>query len=152
MIGESDGLNSRYVGLLRKVEGRSARAAWIAACTSRAAPLISRLKPNWMTICAEPTELVDVSCETSAIAPRRRSSGAATVDAMMSGLAPAMLACTTITGKVMFGNGATGNLKYANKPDSKMATASKVVATGLRINSPGILTARARWPDRGACA
>src|ERR1700761_6925436 len=143
MIGESDGLNSRYVGLLRKVEGRSARAAWIAACTSRAAPLISRLKPNWMTICADPTERVDVSCETSAIAPRRRSSGSATVDAMMSGLAPAMFACTTITGKAMFGNGATGSRKYASAPAIRIAIARSVVATGRRMNNAEMFTALA---------
>ena len=55
MIGESAGLNWRQVGLPRSVVGRSARAAWIAACTSRAAPLMSRLTSNWATIRAEPT-------------------------------------------------------------------------------------------------
>src|SRR6187402_859768 len=111
MIGASDGLYCRYVGLLRKVLGKSARAAWMAAWTSRAAPLMSRPRPNWITTWAEPTELDEVSSETSAIALNRRSSGAATVEAMMSGLAPAMLACTTMTGKVTLGSGATGRLK-----------------------------------------
>jgi hypothetical protein len=55
MIGESDGLYWRQVGLLRKVVGRSARAAWIAAWTSREAPLMSRLTSNWAMILAAPT-------------------------------------------------------------------------------------------------
>jgi len=69
---------------------------------------MSRLRPNCTVICAVPTELCEVSSFTSAIVARRRSSGSATVEAMMSGLAPAMFACTTMTGKVMFGSGATG--------------------------------------------
>ena len=55
MIGESDGLYWRQVGLLRNVVGRSARAAWIAACTSREAPVISRLTSNWAVMRAAPT-------------------------------------------------------------------------------------------------
>jgi hypothetical protein len=55
MIGESDGLNCRQVGLPRKVVGRSARDAWIAAWTSREAPLMSRFTSNWVTIVATPT-------------------------------------------------------------------------------------------------
>jgi len=39
----------------------------------------------------------------------RRSSGAATEVAMVSGLAPGMFAVTRITGKSTCGNGATGN-------------------------------------------
>jgi hypothetical protein len=97
--------------LLRSVVGKSARAAWMAASTSRAAPLMSRFKPNSTTINDEPTELIEVSSSTSAIVASRRSSGSATVVPMISGLAPAMFACTTMTGKAMFGNGATGSLK-----------------------------------------
>ena len=64
-----------------------------------------------MVICDEPTELVEVISETSAIVPSRRSSGAATVEAMVEGLPPAMLAWTTITGYVTLGSGATGRWK-----------------------------------------
>ena len=111
MIGESDGLYWRHVGLVRKVVGKSARAAWIAAWTSRDAPLMSRLTSNWAMILAAPTKLVDVSSVTPAIVDMRFSNGSATVAAMISGAAPAMFAWTTTTGKVMFGNGATGRWK-----------------------------------------
>ena len=47
--------------------GRSARAALIAACTSRAAPLMSRPRPNCSTIRTDSTELMDVISVTSAI-------------------------------------------------------------------------------------
>ena len=41
--------------------------------------------------------------------PSDRSSGVATLEAMISGLAPGRLACTVITGKSMFGSGDTGS-------------------------------------------
>jgi len=49
----------------------------IAACTSRAAPSMSRLMSNCSVIRVEPTELDDVISVTEAIAPRCRSSGVA---------------------------------------------------------------------------
>jgi len=55
--------------------------------------------------------LVEVNSVTPAIVANRRSSGSATVEAMISGLAPAMFACTTMTGKVTLGSGATGRWK-----------------------------------------
>ena len=72
---------------------------------------MSRLMANWTTICELPTLLDEVSSLTPAMVASRRSSGSATVDAMISGLAPAMLACTAITGMVTFGSGATGMWK-----------------------------------------
>ena len=93
----------------------------------------------------------EVNSVTPAIVARRRSSGSATVEAMMSGLAPAMVACTTMTGKVTFGSGATGRWKYASKPDKPMAIASNVVATGRLMNSEGIFTLRSRPRAGPAC-
>ncbi|GJE71175.1 hypothetical protein CHKEEEPN_2719 [Methylorubrum podarium] len=55
-----------------------------------------------------PVELVEVISLTSAMAPSRRSSGAATVVAMVSGEAPAICAWTRMTGKSTCGSGATG--------------------------------------------
>jgi len=72
---------------------------------------MSRSMANWTVICDVPTLLVEVSSVTPAMVARCRSSGSATVAAMMSGLAPAMLACTTTTGMVTFGSGATGSWK-----------------------------------------
>src|SRR5271170_5121929 len=91
-----------------------------------------------------PTKLVEVSSVTPAMVANRFSSGSATVEAMMSGLAPAKLACTTTTGKVIFGSGATGRWKYASTPDSAMAIASNEVATGRLMNSDGMLTPGSR--------
>ena len=102
-------MNLRYVGLDLSAAGRSARAALIAACTSRAAPLMSRLMSNCSTICVELTLLRDVISSTPAILPRWRSSGVATLDAMISGLAPGIEAFTTMVGMSMLGNGETGN-------------------------------------------
>jgi hypothetical protein len=99
------------VGLLRSAVGRSARAALIAASTSRAAPSMSRLSPNCSVTCAAPVELWEVISVTSAIWPRWRSSGVATVAAMTSGLAPAIEALTAMVGKSTCGSAATGSLK-----------------------------------------
>ena len=52
---------------MRSAAGRSAREALIAAWTSRAAPLMSRLMLNCRLILAEPSELDDVISLTSAI-------------------------------------------------------------------------------------
>jgi hypothetical protein len=59
---------------------------------------MSRFSANCATTCDEPTELLEVSWVTPAMVARRRSSGSATVEAMISGLAPAMVACTAMTG------------------------------------------------------
>jgi len=53
--------------LLRSAVGRSARAALIAASTSRAAPSMSRLSPNCSVTRAAPVELDEVISVTSAI-------------------------------------------------------------------------------------
>ena len=69
---------------------------------------------------------------TSAMSPRWRSSGVATVVAIVSGLAPGSCAVTEIVGKSTCGSGATGNLQNANMPASAMPMVSSVVATGRR--------------------
>ncbi|WP_237567275.1 hypothetical protein [Burkholderia pseudomallei] len=146
MIGESAGLTLRYVGLLFRLAGRSARAALIAACTSRAAPSMSRFRLNCSTIRALPTELIDVISATSAIEPRCRSSGLVTLVATVSGLAPGSDACTRIVGKSTCGSGETGSLTNANRPASAMPSASSVVATGRVMNG------RARFIYASGCA
>ena len=77
-----------------------------------------------------PCELVDVISETPAITPRVRSSGVATVEAIVSGLAPGSDACTMMVGKSTCGSGATGNKAYATIPASARPSVSSVVATG----------------------
>ncbi len=70
----------------------------IAACTSRAAPSMSRLSSNCSVTLVEPSELEDVISVTPAMRPSERSSGVATVEAIVSGLAPGSEAETEIVG------------------------------------------------------
>jgi len=69
-----------------------------------------------------------------AMRPNCRSSGVATVDAMMSALAPGSTAAIEIVGKSTSGNGATGNTLKAMAPAITIAIVRSVVATGRRMN------------------
>src|SRR5207248_11452482 len=129
-MGASAGLTLRYVGLLGRATGRYPRAALIAACTSRAAPLILRLNSNCRTMPVEPRELVEVISVTPAMRPNWRSSGAATEVAMVSGLAPGNVAETEIVGYSTWGKAATGSIRKAMMPTSASAIVSRVVAIG----------------------
>src|SRR5205823_10353041 len=132
-MGASAGLTLRYVGLLGRATGRYPRAALIAACTSRAAPSMLRLKSNCRTMPVEPRELVEVISVTPAMRPNWRSSGAATEVAMVSGLAPGNVAETWIVGKSTVGRAATGRNRKATAPTSATAMVSSVVPTGRRM-------------------
>ena len=81
----------------------------------------------------DPTVLEDVISVTSAICPRWRSSGLATVVATSCGLAPGNVACTEMVGKSTCGSGATGSLKNATAPAAASPNVSNVVATGRRM-------------------
>ncbi len=67
-----------------------------------------RLRSNWAVMLVEPSELREVSSVTPAISPSRRSSGAATVAAIVSGSAPGRLALTLMVGKSTVGMLETG--------------------------------------------
>ncbi len=107
-IGASAGFTLRQVGLRGKLLGNWPRAALIAACTSRAAASILRLRSNCSVMLVEPSVLDDVISFTPAILPNCRSSGVATEDAIVSGLAPGRPVFTEIDGKSTCGSGATG--------------------------------------------
>ena len=77
-----------------------------------------------------PSALDDVISVTPAIRPSERSSGVATVAAIVSGLAPGNCACTEIVGKSTCGSGETGSRRNAIAPASAMPSVSSVVATG----------------------
>jgi hypothetical protein len=81
-----------------------------------------------------PTELEEVISVTSAIVPRWRSRGVATVVAIVSGLAPAMLAETVIVAESTWGKGETASFEYPAAPASMIPAVKSVVATGLRTN------------------
>ena len=98
--------------------GSELRAALIAACTSRAAPLMSRSRSNCRTIRVEPSALVEVISVTPAMSPSERSSGMATVAAIVSGDAPGSDAETEIVGRSTRGSGDTGSRRKATAPAS----------------------------------
>ena len=110
----------------------------MAACTSRAAPSMSRPSPNCSVMRVWPMPLCDVISVTSAIWPRWRSSGLATLVATVVGLAPGSCALTEMVGKSTCGSGATGNFKKARMPASAMPSVSSVVATGRLMNGEEI--------------
>ncbi len=101
---------------LRKITGASAGFAlmklggvviWIgkrlaaevkADCTSRAAPSMLRLKSNCKVIEVMPSPLDEIISLTPAIVENCFSSGVATEEAMVSGLAPGSWALTTMVG------------------------------------------------------
>src|SRR6266446_9887935 len=108
MIGIAAGLALRKDGRDCRSPGRSLAAALIAACTSRAAPSMLRLRSNCTAILVEPRELTEVISVTPAISANRRSSGAATLAAMVTGSAPGRLAPMRMVGNSIFGKLATG--------------------------------------------
>ncbi len=70
-----------------------------------------RFSPNCMMMRVWPVLLCDVISVTSAIWPRRRSSGVATLVAMICGLAPGSWAETATVGRSTVGRAATGSRK-----------------------------------------
>src|ERR1700735_2886730 len=88
-----------------------------------------------------PMLLEDVISVTPAIRPNCRSSGVATDEAMISGLAPGKLAPTETVGKSTCGSAATGNSLNATAPASAKATVKSVVATGRSMNGEDRLMA-----------
>src|ERR1700677_289040 len=95
-----------------------------------------------------PILLVDVISVAPAIRPNWRSSGVATEEAMISGLAPGTAAATEIVGKSTCGRAATGNSLNATAPARAKATVRSVVATGRSMNGEDRLMANppARTP------
>src|SRR5271155_390655 len=106
----------------------------MAACTSRAAPSIFRFRSNCRVTLVLPRLLEEVISVTPAIRPNCRSSGVATDDAIIAGLAPGKLADTEIVGKSICGSGDTGKTLKATPPASAIAAVSRVVATGRAMN------------------
>src|SRR5262249_34787305 len=106
--GDDAGLNLRKLGSVGRSPGRSAIAWLSAACTSRAAPSMLRLRSNWTVMDEEPSELTEVMAVTPAIEPSWRSSGAAPVAAIVLGSAPGRFAETRMVGSSTLGRLATG--------------------------------------------
>src|SRR5579859_5374535 len=89
-----------------------------------------------------PKPLEDVIWVMPEMRPNWRSSGVATAEAMVSGLAPGRLAPTAMVGKSICGSGATGRKRNATTPERKIAMVMSVVATGRRMNGAEKLEAK----------
>ena len=72
---------------------------------------MSRERSNCKVMEVEPSPLVEVIWLRSGIAPNCCSSGVATEEAMVSGLAPGNWALTVMVGKSTLGRAATGSRK-----------------------------------------
>src|SRR5262249_22776629 len=99
-----------------------------------------RFRSNCSTRVVAPRRLVDVISVTPAMRPNCRSSGVATEDAIVSGLAPGRIACTEMTGTSTEGSEATGKSLYASAPTSSSATLRSEVATGRLMNGAAMFT------------
>src|ERR1700692_1461807 len=99
-----------------------------------------RLSPNCKVIRVEPTVLDEVISVTSAMIPRCRSSGVATVVAIVSGLAPGIWAHTEIEEKATRGGGAPGSSPSKKTRAGGRPIVNRVVATGRSMNGVDRLT------------
>jgi hypothetical protein len=81
-----------------------------------------------------PSELDEVIDEMPEMSDSERSSGVATVDAIVSALAPGRSASIRIVGKSTCGNGATGNSTKATAPTRTRPSINNEVATGRFMN------------------
>ncbi len=81
-----------------------------------------------------PSELVDDISVTPGMPLKPTSSGVATAEAMVSGLAPGRRALIWMVGNSASGSGATGRRGKANRPSSTRARVSSVVATGCEMH------------------
>ncbi len=111
MIEESAGLTFFMFGGLGRLVGSWPAAALTADCTSWAAASMLRPRSNCSTTWVWPIALLEVIWVTPGISDSCRSSGVATLEAMVSGLAPGRLAWTWMVGKSTCGRAATGRLK-----------------------------------------
>src|ERR1039457_5015572 len=131
----SAGFVFSYVGGGGMVEGNSPPAAEMAAETSCAAASILRLRLNCTVICVEPSEFTELICEIPAIVENGRSRGVATVDAMVSGLAPGNPALTEMVGQSTLGRAATGSARNATTPNRMMLKHTSTVMIGRSMKS-----------------
>ncbi len=82
----------------------------MAACTFSNSETMLWPSPNWMVTLVWLSELTEVIWLMPGISENCRSSGVATFDAMVSGLAPGRLAWTWTVGKSTLGKAATGRV------------------------------------------
>jgi len=89
--------------------GRDREALEIADCTSRAAASMFRSRANSRVIEVVLRALEELTLSSPGIAVNSFSSGVATEDAIVSGLAPGSAAVTCMVGKSTFGRASTAS-------------------------------------------
>ncbi len=155
MIDASAGLTFFSVGGEGSVEGSWRAAAAIADCTSWAAASMFRSSENWIVIDVLPDVDADVIESTPAIVENCFSSGVATAEAIVSGLAPGSVAETWIVGKSTFGSAFTGSSRYATMPKIRIPIITSAVITGRRTKRAAMFIRdgfpKARAPRRRRC-
>src|ERR1700740_657061 len=119
--------------------GNNPLAALIACCTSCAAASILRDRSNCRVIEVTPTPLNDVIWLSDGIEGNSCSSGVATADSIVLGLAPGYCAVTLIVGKSTLGTAATGSRLYAPMPNTSTPIISSEVPIGRRIKGSEML-------------
>jgi hypothetical protein len=108
-----------------------------------------RVRLNCSVMLVEPWMLVEVIESRPAMVENCFSSGVATDDAIVSGLAPGSDALTTMVGKSTLGRLLTGKYRYAISPNRTIASELSVVMTGRRMNiSEMFMMTLRRWSDR----
>src|SRR3954469_17391419 len=138
-MGWSAGFTLRNEGGVGISGGSCPPACVIAACTSSAAPSRLRLRLNWMVMLLCPSVFVEVIESMPAMVENCFSSGDATDDAIVSGLAPGNDAFTWMVGKSTFGRSLTGSSRYAKRPKMRIAAMTNVVMMGRLMNPPDIV-------------
>src|ERR1035441_3875733 len=99
---------------------------------------MSRFKSNCKITLVLPRVLAEVISVTEAMRPNWRSSGVATDEAIISGLAPGKAAETEMVGKSTWGSGETGSSRNATAPASEMAIIRSVVAFGRQMDRKSV--------------
>src|SRR5512142_791298 len=107
-MGWSAGFTFRNVGGEGMLGGSCRPAAEMADCTSWAAASRLRERSNWMVIWVAPRNELELMLLTPAMVANWPSSGVATEEAIVSGLAPGRLALTWMVGKSTLGRSETG--------------------------------------------
>src|SRR6202790_4357934 len=98
-----------------------------------------RFKSNCKVMFVDPNALVEVICDKPEICANCVSSGVATEEAMVSGLAPGNDAPTEMVGKSTCGSGATGRNGNTTRPSRNIPPINREVAIGRRTNGSEIL-------------
>ncbi len=128
--GLSAGLTLRQVGRVGMSLGSLPEAVLIAAWTSWAAVSMLLLRVNCKVRVVVPRALLEVIWVTPGMALNCTSSGVATEEAMVCGLAPGNCAETWMVGNSASGKGARGRRGKAISPSRTRAKVSRMVATG----------------------